>query len=248
MTRRRAVLLDFGNTLVGEGSTLEASDRQGGPVLEAHLARRLADGDAAKVVARFLRLRREGIARARGTLVEEPATGHLRTAFEMGGLHAPAREEIEAALDVFFAKEEAAYRSLPGALEAVEALRAQGARLGLVSNNTYHAPIARTLERLGLRPHFDVLVSSSAFGLRKPDPRIFRAASDYLGAAPEECVHVGDLPLVDVAGARAAGMKAVLARVVPTLAAEAPAEGPEPDAVVEDLRRLPEVVRALLSR
>jgi HAD superfamily hydrolase (TIGR01509 family) len=245
---RRAVLLDFGNTLVGEVSSFEVYDPAAAPVLEAHLARRLADRDAAKVVARFLRLRREGIGRARRTYVEEPAAGHLKTAFETGGLHAPAPEEIEAALDVFCAKEEAAYRPVPGALEALAALREAGVRLGLVSNNTYHAPIARTLERLGMRPHFDVLVSSSAFGFRKPDPRIFRAASDYLGVDPRDCVHVGDLPLVDVAGARAAGMKSVLARVVPSLAGESPPEGPEPDAVVEDLRRLPEAALALLAR
>jgi len=248
LTRRRAVLLDFGNTLVAEVSAIEAYDPAAAPVLEAHLSRRLADHDATKVVARFLRLRREGVERARRTLVEEPAAAHLRAAFERGGLHAPAREEVEAALDAFFAKEEAAYRMVPGALEAVESLRREGLRLGLVSNNTYHPPIARTLERLGLRPHFDVLVSSSALGLRKPDPRIFRAASDYLGVAPEDCVHVGDLPFVDVAGARAAGMKCVLARVVRALGSELPPEGPEPDAVLEDLRRLPEVALALLAR
>ncbi|MGH7150639.1 MAG: hypothetical protein ACREIU_08075 [Planctomycetota bacterium] len=39
MTRRRAVLLDFGNTLVGEISIPEAGDREGAPLLEAHLAR-----------------------------------------------------------------------------------------------------------------------------------------------------------------------------------------------------------------
>jgi putative hydrolase of the HAD superfamily len=46
--------------------------------------------------------------------------------------------------------------------------------------------------------------------VEKPDPRIFRAALDALGVAPEEALYVGDLYEVDVVGARAAGISAVL--------------------------------------
>jgi putative hydrolase of the HAD superfamily len=61
-----------------------------------------------------------------------------------------------------------------------------------------------------LREYFDVVIDSSVFGTEKPDPAIFRAALEALDVAPEEALFVGDLYDVDVVGARAAGMEAVL--------------------------------------
>ena len=47
-------------------------------------------------------------------------------------------------------------------------------------------------------------------GVEKPDPRLFRIALDRAAARPESTIHVGDLYQVDVVGARAAGLRAVL--------------------------------------
>lgn len=243
----RAVLLDFGNTLVSEGPPPSRTDEEGARALETHLARRLFEGEAAQVTVTFLRLRREGIERARRTNVEQPSLLLLAAAFSALGLRAPSAADLEAALDAFFAAVDAGFEIVPGAGEALDALRAADFRLALVSNNTYERLISRALDRFGLRRRLDTFVHSSTFGVRKPDPRIFQAACEALGAEPRDCVHVGDLPLVDVAGARAAGMKAVLARVVPGPPPEAPGDAPEPDAVVEDLRRLPGIARALLA-
>ena len=51
---------------------------------------------------------------------------------------------------------------------------------------------------------------SAELGAAKPDPAIFRAALERLGAAAEDAVHVGDSVEHDVAGARAAGLEAIL--------------------------------------
>ncbi|WP_410677056.1 HAD family hydrolase [Amycolatopsis sp. cmx-4-68] len=53
------------------------------------------------------------------------------------------------------------------------------------------------------------IVDSHLFGVRKPDPRIFRHALDLLGVTPVEAVHVGDDPWTDVGGAEAAGIRPV---------------------------------------
>ena len=54
------------------------------------------------------------------------------------------------------------------------------------------------------------MIVSSVFGAEKPDPAIFLAALEALDVAPDEALYVGDLYDVDVIGARAAGMDAVL--------------------------------------
>jgi putative hydrolase of the HAD superfamily len=92
--------------------------------------------------------------------------------------------------------------------EALARLRAAGLRLGIVSNSD--GRVDQALSAAGLREYFDVVIDSSVFGAEKPDPAIFRAALAALDVAPEEALYVGDMYDVDVVGARAAGMEAVL--------------------------------------
>jgi putative hydrolase of the HAD superfamily len=66
------------------------------------------------------------------------------------------------------------------------------------------------LERTGLRPLVDAVVISAELGVAKPDPAIFAAALERLGVAAGDALHVGDSVEHDVAGARAAGIDAVL--------------------------------------
>ncbi|SRR5712692_1742387 len=91
---------------------------------------------------------------------------------------------------------------------ALDRLRALGLRLVVVSNA--NGTLKSMLARLGLDHRFDVLLDSHDEGVEKPDPRLFRLALDRAGARPETTVHVGDLYHVDVVGARAAGLRAIL--------------------------------------
>jgi putative hydrolase of the HAD superfamily len=96
----------------------------------------------------------------------------------------------------------------PGAVEAVRELKRRGYRLGVVSNAD--GRVRKLLETAGFSPFLEVVIDSSEVGLEKPDPRIFFAATDRLGIAPETCAYVGDIYPVDVIGARAAGMRPIL--------------------------------------
>ena len=58
--------------------------------------------------------------------------------------------------------------------------------------------------------YFDVVVDSALVGVEKPDPAIFRPALEALDVTAAEAVYVGDLYEVDVVGAQAAGLEAVL--------------------------------------
>lgn len=95
----------------------------------------------------------------------------------------------------------------PATLDALDALRAGGARLALVSNATAEA--AEAWPACALASRFDVAVFSSVLGIGKPDPRIYLAAAGALGAAPADCVYVGDGADGELAGAAAVGMRVV---------------------------------------
>ena len=92
------------------------------------------------------------------------------------------------------------------ALPALEALRAHGLRIGLVSNGQ------RDLDEFA-RHHgldVDVCVGSMRHGHVKPHRSIFEAALAALDAAPSEAAMVGDSYADDIEGARALGMRAIL--------------------------------------
>lgn len=92
--------------------------------------------------------------------------------------------------------------------ETLEELRRRGYRLGVISNADGRAEQA--LDVAGLRGHFELVVDSGLVGIDKPDPRIFQLALDQMGVHPHDAVYVGDIYEIDVQGARAAGMRAIL--------------------------------------
>ena len=123
----------------------------------------------------------------------------------------PLSERTQAALDELHTYHmasnvwETVPRDVPAALER---FRASGLRLVVVSNanGTLHT----VFDRLGLAGRVDVMLDSFHEGVEKPDPRLFDLALARAGARRETTVHVGDLYHVDVVGARAAGLRAVL--------------------------------------
>jgi putative hydrolase of the HAD superfamily len=96
----------------------------------------------------------------------------------------------------------------PDAEPALAALRSRGLELWCVSN--WDVSLGDVLERAGLASMLDGVLTSAAAGARKPDPAIFERALEKACCSATEALHVGDTPEEDVAGARAAGIRALL--------------------------------------
>lgn len=94
--------------------------------------------------------------------------------------------------------------------EVLDRLRDDGCELAVISNTFVPGFVMdRHLRELSLIDRFNVRVYSSDVGYRKPDRRIFDLTLDRLGIPADRAVYVGDLPHIDVLGARRAGMAAV---------------------------------------
>jgi putative hydrolase of the HAD superfamily len=91
---------------------------------------------------------------------------------------------------------------------ALARLRRRVSRLVVVSNANGRLHVV--MERLGLAGYFDLMLDSHLEGVEKPDPRLFRIGLERAGARAETTLHVGDFYWIDVRGARAAGLRAVL--------------------------------------
>jgi putative hydrolase of the HAD superfamily len=130
-----------------------------------------------------------------------------------------------------------------GARPALERLRAQGFTLALISNTmrTPGAMLRKLLERYGVLRCFAHTTFSDEVGVRKPDREIFALTLRALGVDPAAAVHVGDDGVLDVLGARNAGL-----RVIQVTSASLKALGAQrPDAVVPSLATLPDAIAQL---
>ena len=124
----------------------------------------------------------------------------------------------------------------PDALPCLQALAADGYRLGIAANQPAEA--ADTLRAASI--DVELMAMSDAWGLHKPDPAFFARIAAELDLPPEAIAYVGDRLDNDVRPARAAGMVAIFVRRGPWAWINAPrGEPPEADLVVEGLAELP---------
>ena len=125
-----------------------------------------------------------------------------------------------------------------------EALRADGIRVGVLSNTIWpRAFHERIFERDGVRHLIDGDVYTSEIPWTKPSPHAFRAAMTAVGASdPSRCVYVGDRLFDDIWGAHHAGLRAIHIphSAIPT-SQVGHTEG-EPDAVAHDLAEIHAIV------
>lgn len=111
--------------------------------------------------------------------------------------------------------------------------------VALVSNFD-HAPTARAiLKRCDIEAYFDTVLISDEFGWRKPHRSIFAAALERLGVKPQEALFVGDSPVDDVGGAKAASLEVVW---ISRDGREYPAGVPVPDFVVRSLCEIKDII------
>jgi len=130
-----------------------------------------------------------------------------------------------------------------GARLALERLRGQGLTLAVISNTmrTPGTTLRKVLERYGLMASFTHATFSDEVGVRKPDPQIFALTLRALGVEPAAAVHVGDDAILDVLGARNAGL-----RTVQVTSASLKALGAQrPDAAIPSLAGLPDAIAQL---
>jgi putative hydrolase of the HAD superfamily len=192
-------LFDVGNTL----SYLDHAELShiAGQVGPAVASQALAEAEAV-AKRRYEQLLRQGASHEGGWLL------YMRAIFEAAGL-----SEQDAARAADAARQEHArenlWRKVPdGLIAGLRRVRAAGVRLGIVSNS--EGALMELLDRVALSEHFETVVDSGLESVRKPDPAIFRLALTRMGVGPEGVLYAGDIPEVDVLGARAAGLDAVL--------------------------------------
>jgi len=120
----------------------------------------------------------------------------LRHAFTSCGVD---EVPIDALWEIYFAARNSV-ELYPDSLAALERITTRWPLASLTNGNA-------DLKRIGLDRLFVHHICARDSGMAKPDRRIFLAAAEQLGVAPQQILHVGDDPAMDIAGARDAGLR-----------------------------------------
>lgn len=94
----------------------------------------------------------------------------------------------------------------PATTNALRNARESGWRIGVVTNGTTAQQTVK-IQTVGLEPYVDTVVISEAEHVKKLDPEIFHIAARRLGAELAGGWMVGDHPVADISGGRAAGLR-----------------------------------------
>jgi putative hydrolase of the HAD superfamily len=147
----------------------------------------------------------EFMAYRRALALELPSIAHDFTSLRLEALRRALAQYgendalAEPAMEVFLAARNA-IEFYPDALQALERLARRYAVVSLSNGNA-------DLARIGIGHWFSGIVSARSVGFPKPDARIFHAACSQARCRPEEVLHVGDDPELDVRGAIGAGLR-----------------------------------------
>ena len=95
------------------------------------------------------------------------------------------------------------------AIPTLQVLLKSNYHLGIISNSSDDLNTYELLEKAKLRSYFEFILSSAAFGKRKPHPGIFHAALDHFQISPDQTVMVGDNYDADILGARQLEMNTI---------------------------------------
>lgn len=190
----RAITLDLDDTLWPVLPALERADQ----AIDAYLQQHHPDVARAWPIPAMRKLRAR-VADERPDLAHDfTAQRHLtlQQAFAACGM---AAAPIDALWEIYFAARNSV-ELYPDSGPALERITARWPLVSLTNGNA-------DLQRIGIHGHFAHHICARDAGMAKPDPRIFLAAAAKLGVAPADILHVGDDPVMDVVGARDAGLR-----------------------------------------
>ncbi len=198
-----AVFFDFDNTLVDSASVLPKAQRRAAEMIAIFLRNTAAVEEVFWIVRHV-----ERVLEMQGVYDRDRVWRHVLWELEFDG---DVDEGLLREWSMAYWTEYMRGKVFFEVYEVLERL-SQQYMLGLVTNTDGLKGMKRLrLEKTSLKHFFKtVIVAGDDVPEVKPSPKPFLKAAELVKAHPSKCMMVGDDPLNDIAGAKAAGMKTVL--------------------------------------
>lgn len=202
------VLFDLGSTLIYFEGDWPAVMAQALQASTEYLRSLGYDLDARTFPRAYFNIIQDYYRKRNDKFIEYTADQVLREALRSSYPKTPP-EHIRQSLKVMYGVLQNHWFIEKDAVPMLEALRARGYRLGIVSNAADDDDVQTLVDNAALRPYFDFILTSAVAGVRKPSPKIFLDALATWNAQPEQAVMVGDTLTADIAGANQVGIASV---------------------------------------
>ncbi len=153
---------------------------------------------------------------------------------------------VKAALNIFFQDFIDTLELREGAKKLICQAKEQG-KVGLISNFTHAPVIYKSLRKVGISEFFNVVVVSDEVGWRKPSSYIFQDALNRLQIPASEAVYIGDSPIEDIKGAKAAGLRTIFVPSQFYILKDLKESKQEPNFITKDLTTVSKNLNRILT-
>jgi HAD superfamily hydrolase (TIGR01662 family) len=241
MSKIQVVLFDLGSTLVYSKDPWPPFYEQADRALVEMLYRAGIGIDPTSFYTEFSGFIRSYYDNPVADNLEQTTFTVLRDMLSQKGFKNIPEQVLRAALEAMYAVTQNNWYLEEDAISTLETLKSRGYHLGLISNTSDDMNVQGIVDRWGLRPFFETIITSAALGIRKPDVRIFQAALDHFRVQPEAAAMVGDMLDADVLGANQSGIYSIWI----TRRIQIPNNGKlaiQPQAVITALDQIPDLL------
>lgn len=246
MSRIRAVLLDLGNTLLYFDGNWTQVFAQADHELVLELINAGIDLDLEEFTSEFRTRLTAYYEQREAEFIEHTTAYVLKEVLAKFGHEQISEDILQPALQRMYTVSQAHWLLEEETIPCLEALREQGYQLAIVSNAGDDKDVQFLVKNTGIREYFDLVLTSAACGVRKPNPRIFEFALERLKISPKQAVMVGDKLGADILGAHNAGIFSIwVNRRADTPANRDHQDTIEPNAVISSLDELPELLETI---
>lgn len=209
MKTLKALFFDLGGTLIyfdGDWPDVFAEANEN---LSNFLNDTALDIDVNSFMDNFISRLNEYFEQRESEFIEYTTAYFLQTTLSDWGYPQVPPELIEAALKEMYRVSQSHWYPEEDAHETLSVLKEQGYRLAIISNASDDNDVQTLVDNANLRPYFDLILTSAAVGIRKPNPRIFEIVLEKMELPNSRVAMVGDTLGADILGAQNAGIYSI---------------------------------------
>jgi len=142
-------------------------------------------------------------------LIEHTTTQILRTTLADWDYPEVPQDLLDSTIKAMYAVSQTHWYPEEDAHEMLRTFQEQGYRLAIISNAADDNDLQTLVDNANIRSFFELILSSAAVGIRKPNPRIFEIALEKMGVPNSRVAMVGDTLGADILGAQNADIYSI---------------------------------------
>lgn len=232
MKQFQALFFDLGGTLIYFDGDWPDVFAKANETLSSYLKDTALDIDVDRFMDDFISRLTDYFDQRENEFIEYTTEYFLQTTLSDWGYPQVPDDLIDNALQEMYSVSQSHWHAEDDTHETLSTLKDRGYRLAIISNAADDNDVQTLVDNANLRPYFEIILSSAAVGIRKPNPRIFEIVLEQMEIPNTRVAMVGDTLGADILGAQNAGIYSIWI----TRRADNPANQAHADTIKADMK------------